>query len=258
MIKIVAAVLVALAGFLPYAVGASERLTIFAAASMKDAMDRVVPAFTAESGVEAVVSLAASSVLARQIEAGAPADVYVSADVEWMDWLAERGLVREASVKTVAGNALVIVSSAAADGGVADILAHGRVAMGDPSHVPAGRYARAALSHLGLWETVRERAVFAENVRVALELARRGEAAAAIVYVSDAQAVGLSPRYTFPPESHPPILYPAAATAKAKPGAEAFLDFLAGDTGQAIFRDLGFARPATMGADGPENRTGGR
>ncbi|WP_246248992.1 molybdate ABC transporter substrate-binding protein [Chelativorans alearense] len=251
MIKVVAAVLVALAGFLPPAAGASERLTIFAAASMKDAMDRVVPAFTAESGIEAVVSLAASSVLARQIEAGAPADVYVSADIAWMDWLTERGLVREASVETVAGNALAIVSSeAAADSRPDALLARGRIAMGDPSHVPAGRYARAALSHLGLWETVRERAVYAENVRVALELARRGEAAAAIVYASDAEAAGLPPLYTFPPESHPPILYPAAATVKAKPQAEAFLDFLAGDKGQAIFRALGFARPDAMTAGG--------
>ncbi|MFC6489137.1 molybdate ABC transporter substrate-binding protein [Nitratireductor sp. GCM10026969] len=245
MSKILTIVLFVLAGCLPLSAAAAESLTIFAAASMKDAMDRAAPAFEAESGVEVVVSLAASSVLARQIEAGAPADVYISADQEWMDWLSERELVRPDGIRTVAANALVIASSADAGQTArdpADLLGRERFAMGDPSHVPAGRYAKAALEGLGLWEAVREHAVYAENVRVALELARRGEVRAAIVYGSDEKAVeGLLRAYTFPPESHPPILYPAAATPEAGPEAQAFIDFLAGPAGQEIFRDLGFA-----------------
>lgn len=245
MYKTVLAVLSAIVILAPAPSEAAERITVFAAASLKELMDSVVPAFEAEAGIETVVSLAASSVLARQIEAGAPADIYVSADREWMDWLAERGLVQGESRRTVAGNELVI--AAASTPGSAEpsvILAEGRFAMGDPSHVPAGRYAKAALSSLGIWERVQSRAVFGENVRVALELARRGEVKAAIVYRSDQIAAeGLSRLYTFPPESHPPIAYLAATTAQARAGAEAFLEFLSSDTGQAVFRELGFAPP---------------
>ena len=116
--------------------------------------------------------------------------------------------------------------------------------MGDPTHVPAGRYANAALSSLGLWEKVREHAVFGENVRVALELARRGEVGAAIVYGSDLHAVeGLRSVYVFPADGHEPIVYPAATTKKAQPEADAFIDFLSGDKGQAILKEMGFAPP---------------
>ena len=225
---------------------AGERITIFAAASLKEVMDQAAADFEAGSGTEAVVSLAASSVLARQIEAGAPADVYISADREWMDWLSERGAIAEDARRTVAGNALVIAGASPvpdrADPGT--ILGEGRFAMGDPSHVPAGRYARSALEHFGLWETVEDRAVFGENVRVALELAGRGEVVAAIVYASDLQpAEGLSLLYTFPPGSHPPIIYQAATTARAQPAARAFLNFLSGKVGQEIFRERGFTSP---------------
>lgn len=244
--KILAVILVVFAALTGRPAAASEPLTVFSAASMKEAIERAAAAFEAEMGVETVVSLAASSVLARQIAAGAPADVFISADREWMDWLAERELLRKETVTTVAANALVIVSSEPADGTAdpAALLARGRFAMGDPGHVPAGRYAKAALEALGLWETVKTQAVFAENVRVALELARRGEVAAAIVYASDEEvAEGLVRLYTFPAESHPPILYPAAATKGAAPQAEAFLAFLSGASGRAIFRELGFASP---------------
>lgn len=218
---------------------------MFAAASMREAMEQAAAAFEAESGVETVVSLAASSVLARQIAAGAPADIFISANLAWTDWLEERGFIRAESRRNVAGNDLVIAAGGPmpriADAGV--LLGRGRFAMGDPGHVPAGAYAKAALESLGLWEALKGRAVFGENARVALELARRGEVTAAIVYGSDQKAVegDLARLYTFPPDSHPPIVYPAAATGNAAPAADAFLAFLSGPQGQAIFRGLGFA-----------------
>ena len=247
MSRTLLAFFLAVAAFLPGAAIAQERITVFAAASLKEVMDRASAAFKAESGTEVVVSLASSSVLARQIDAGAPADIFISADQEWMDWVAERNLIRNDSRRLVAGNDLVMVSAQAASAGAKPdaILSEGRFAMGDPSHVPAGIYAKAALTSLGLWEKVKDHAVFGENVRVALELAQRGEVNAAIVYGSDQLAAKELPRvYTFPAGSHPPIVYPAAATAKAKPAADAFLDFLSGEEGQKIFRDRGFAPPA--------------
>jgi len=232
--------------FLPGAAIAQERITVFAAASLKEVMDLAGAAYKAESGTEVVVSLASSSVLARQIEAGAPADIFISADQEWMDWVAERNLIRNDSRRLISGNELVIVSAQPAPAGAGpEELLSGRFAMGDPTHVPAGTYAKAALTSLGLWDKVQDRAVFGENVRVALELAQRGEVSAAIVYGSDQLAAKeLARVYTFPADSHPPVVYPAAAVVKAKPKADAFLDFLSGEEGQKIFRDLGFAPPA--------------
>ncbi|WP_309085143.1 molybdate ABC transporter substrate-binding protein [Chelativorans sp.] len=243
MPRILFALFLALAASFPGALRAQERVTVFAAASLKEAMDRAGAAFRKRTDIAVVVSLAASSALARQIEAGAPADLFISADQEWLDWLAERDLTRKESRRLVAANDLVIAArtSEAAEPGA--ILGQGRFAMGDPTHVPAGRYAQAALTTLGLWEAVKDRAVFGENVRVALELAERGEVAAAIVYGTDQRAAGLFRVYTFAAESHPPIVYPAALTAKAGPAAEAFLDFLLGEAGQKIFRELGFAPP---------------
>jgi len=246
LLKIFFAFALALTAFLPRNAVAQESITVFAAASLKEAMDRASAAFKEKSGADIAVSLASSSVLARQIEAGAPADIFISADQEWMDWVAARDLIRNESRRLVAGNELVIVAAKpVADGtGPDQILSQGRFAMGDPTHVPAGLYAKAALTSLGLWDEVEDNAVFGENVRVALELARRGEVNAAIVYGSDQLAARELLRiYTFPAESHPPVVYPAAATTNAKPEAEAFLDFLSGDEGQKIFRDLGFAQP---------------
>jgi len=246
--RILVGLFLVLVALLPEKALAQERITVFAAASLKEVMDRASAAFKEESGTEVVVSLASSSVLARQIEAGAPADIFISADQQWMDWAAQRNLIRDESRRVVAGNELVIVGAEPAPAGTGPdiILSTARFAMGDPTHVPAGIYAKAALTSLGLWNKVRERAVFGENVRVALELAERGEVSAAIVYASDQLAAKeLARIYTFPAESHPPIIYPAAATAKAKPEADAFLDFLAGENGRKIFRDLGFAPPAS-------------
>ncbi|WP_367718091.1 molybdate ABC transporter substrate-binding protein [Nitratireductor sp. GISD-1A_MAKvit] len=221
----------------------AEKLTVFAAASMKDAIERAAGEYQAAGGDEVVVSFASSSVLARQIEAGAPADVYISANTDWMAYLVERDLVRTESETIIAGNNLVI---AAAEGTEPmespDTLLNERFAMGDPSHVPAGKYARTALEKLDLWKDVEKNAVFGENVRVALELASRGEVKAAIVYGSDQKAAGdLVRAYVFPAKSHAPILYPAAATKDGAESAEAFLAFLKSEAGRTIFTDLGFS-----------------
>lgn len=223
---------------------AQEQITVFAAASMKDALEEAARSYEAENGVKVVLSLAASSVLAKQIEADAPADVFVSADLAWMDWLAERHLIATATRRNLASNRLVI----AAPAGSAPVkessrlLAAGRFAMGDPEHVPAGKYAKAALEKLGLWDQVRSNAVFAENVRVALEFVRRGEVGAAIVYGSDRNAAPeLAEAYQFPADSHPLIVYPAAVTADGDQAAAGFLDYLASQRGQAIFARFGFA-----------------
>lgn len=222
---------------------AAEKLTVFAAASMKDAIERAAGEYQAAGGDEVVVSFASSSVLARQIEAGAPADVYISANTDWMAYLVERDLVRADSETIIAGNNLVIAAAEGAEPADSpDALLDERFAMGDPSHVPAGKYARTALENLDLWKDVEKNAVFGENVRVALELASRGEVKAAIVYGSDQKAAGdLVRAYVFPADSHAPILYPAAATKDGAESAEAFLAFLKSEAGRAIFTDLGFS-----------------
>ena len=227
---------------------AEDALTVFAAASVKDAMDRAAAAFETETGVATVVSFASSSVLARQIEAGAPPDIFISANKAWMGWLEERELIRGDDRRNIAANDLVIaarVEGEAREEAPDDLLAKGRFAMGDPSHVPAGIYAKQALESLDLWKEVSGNAVFGENVRVALELAARGEVAAAIVYGSDQKLVEgeLARVYTFPAGSYDPIVYPAAPTVDASPMAAAFLDFLSGPAGQEIFAKLGFSSP---------------
>ncbi|MFC5585236.1 molybdate ABC transporter substrate-binding protein [Nitratireductor kimnyeongensis] len=222
----------------------AEKLTVFAAASMKDAIERAASEYQTSGGNEVVVSFASSSVLARQIEAGAPADVFISANIDWMAYLVERDLVRTDSETIIAGNNLVIAGPAGTEPVEnPSAMLNGRFAMGDPTHVPAGKYARTALENLGLWKNVEKNAVFGENVRVALELASRGEVKAVIVYGSDQKAAGeLVRAYVFPADSHAPILYPAAATRDGAESAETFLAFLKSEAGRAIFTDLGFSK----------------
>lgn len=229
--------------------GAQTRpLTVFAAASLKEALDEVAVAY-ASGRARPVVSYAGSNQLARQIEQGAPADVFLSADEDWMDYLASRNLIRPGSRRALLGNALVLIGPAGAPtidiGRATDLsglLKGGRLAVPDMAAVPAGRYAKAALESLGLLGQVKDRIVGVENVRVALALVARGEAPFGIVYATDAAAEPkVSVAGTFPPDSHPAISYPAAIMASSThPDASAFLEFLGGETASRIFRARGF------------------
>lgn len=227
---------------------AAAEITVFAAASLKTAMDRLAPLYEAETGDTAVVALAGSSALARQIQRGAPADVFVSANAAWMDVLEAEGRIVPGSRRDLLGNRLVLVATgAAAPLDLADLpraLGQGRLAMALHQAVPAGIYGRAALETLGLWDELAPRVAQADNVRAALALVAAGAAPYGIVYATDAAA---EPRVsvvaTFPAASLPPIVYPAALVAGADPAAAAFLDWLEGPEAGAVFADLGFAAP---------------
>jgi molybdate transport system substrate-binding protein len=224
-------------------------LLVFGAASMTTVLDELGKAWTARSGVPVKFSFAASSVLARQIEAGGAAGVFVSADQEWMDYLATRKFLDERTRRNLVGNRLVLI--APADSGVrldikpgfglAAALGDGRLSMADPDTVPAGRYARAALTSLGVWSSVSEKLVRADNVRTALNYVARGEAPLGIVYATDAQ-IDKNVRIVggFPDTSHEPITYPAAATAQSGPEAAAFLAFLSSAEAAAVWKKYGF------------------
>jgi molybdate transport system substrate-binding protein len=228
----------------------TQELLVFAAASLQDALDAVIEAYQAQGGGEVTASYASSSTLARQIEQGAPADIYISANPEWMDYLEERELIRAGSRADLLGNELVLVASPdsattleiAPGFDLLGALRGGHLAMGDPDHVPAGIYGRAALESLGVWQAVAPRVARADNVRAALTLVARGEAPLGIVYRSDAVAddavevVG-----TFPTDSHPPIIYPVAIVAdSAHPDAAAFYGLLSSDEAATIFERFGF------------------
>lgn len=225
-------------------------VTVFAAASLKNALDDIGAAWKTETGKEAAISYAASSTLAKQIEQGAPADVFISADVPWMDYLAERGLVKKDTVVKLLGNRLVLVAPAES-GAALDIkpgfdllgaLGDGRLAMGQVDSVPAGKYGKEALTALGVWDAVSGHVAQADNVRAALALVSTREAPLGIVYETDANAdknvkiVGV-----FPEDSHAPIIYPAAITTDAKSSDAAdFMAFLATETAAKLFEAQGF------------------
>lgn len=230
-------------------------VTVFAAASLKNALDEVGKAYTARNGTAVRFSYAASSAIARQIEQGAPADVFISADADWMTWLAGRRLIVVATRRDVLTNHLALIAPAAspvklriAKGfPIAGALGSGRLAMAGPD-VPAGKYGRAALAALGVWDQVRDKVASADNVRAALAFVARGETPLGIVYDTDAKVepkvriVGL-----FPDALHAPIVYPAALVAASRnPAAGGFLGYLQGPEAAAIFRKYGFvvlARP---------------
>ncbi len=223
---------------------AGDGVTVFAAASMKDAIEHAGAMFEGSTGIPIKVVPASSSVLAKQVVAGAPADLYISANTDWMDWVGDRGAIDKNTRADIASNALIIAVSGSQTSTPATLLEAGRFAMGDPGHVPAGIYAKQALEHLGLWNKVRPNAVFGENARVALELVSRGEVGAAIVYRSDlAVAPDLAAAYTFDPSAHDRVLYPAALTTRGGKAAADFLEFLRGAQGQKILRDAGFFPP---------------
>lgn len=238
------------ATLLPGQRAVAQDTLVFAAASLKEALDEVADAYIRKTGRQISVSYAGSSALARQIEAGAPADLFISADVDWMDYLQERSAIREETRGDLLGNRLVLV--APADGGTAPAIApgfdlvralgNGRLAMAQPESVPAGKYGKAALQALGVWDRVDDRIAAAENVRAALALVSRGEAPFGIVYGTDAQAdPGVRIVGTFPDDTHPPIIYPVAAVAgENDAGADAFLAFMRSDEAAVLFEKRGF------------------
>lgn len=232
---------------------AQERTIVFAAASLQTALEEIVGDFTAATGMTVTVSYAGTSTLVRQIEEGAPAGVFISADAAWMDYAVDRGLVRPDSRVDLLGNRLVLIAPAAStvalmlgrDPILPALGADGRLAMADVEAVPAGRYGRAALAALGEWDALASRVVEAENVRAALQFVALGEAPLGIVYRSDAHA---EPRVrvvdTFPEDVHPPIVYPAAITASsADPVAAAFLAYLQAEAAAVVFERHGFLLP---------------
>jgi len=230
-------------------IAAADTVTVFAAASLKDALDENVRAYQAKSGDRIVVSYAASSALAKQIESGAPADLFISADRDWMDYLEQRRLIKTDTRRSLLRNRLVLIALAdskvfvniAPGFPLAMLLANGRLAIANPDAVPAGKYAKASLEALGVWIDVQSKVAAAENVRAALVLVSRGEAPFGIVYKTDAAAdskvrvVGV-----FPENTHPPIIYPIAVTAAGKPAAGIFLKWLDEPDAKAIFEKHGF------------------
>ncbi len=250
MVRFFAVVFYALA-IASCAVQAGERTLVFAAASMKDAVEAVAKAYENDTGHAVSVAIASTGTLARQIEAGAPADVIVAANPQWMNYLQDRRLIDAASRVNLAGNALVIVTgkgTAFETTDLAERLSKQRFAMGDPGHVPAGIYARRALEHLGIWDKVRVNAAFGENVRVALARAARGEVDYAIIYASDARMNNdVSVAYRFNATAHPPIAYTAALTQNAGADATLFLDYMTQAAKRGFFTQYGFLGPMPDG-----------
>jgi len=228
-----------------------KSITVFAAASMKNALDDVDAAFARQSGIRVVASFDASSALMKQIEGGAPADVFVSADLKWMDYGAQKKLIKDNTRVNLLGNTLVLIApknskiehAAIAPGfDLAKLAGGGRIATGDVTAVPVGIYAKAALEKLGVWSSVEPKMAITANVRAALVLVARGEAPLGIVYSTDAKVEpGVKVVGVFPEDSHDPIVYPVAATASAKPEATAYLAFLRSQAAKAIFETYGFA-----------------
>ena len=228
-------------------------LTVFAAASLKDAMDEAGAAWQRRSGQVVRTAYAGSSALARQIEQGAPADVFISADQDWMDWLQQRRLIDARSRHDLLGNTLVLVAPARSNTqplrlskgtDLRQLLGrNGRIVLALTSSVPAGKYAKTAFESLGMWTALQSRTAEADNVRAALLLVSRGEAPLGVVYASDAKAdPGVHVLATFPADTHPRIVYPVARVAASRnPQATAFVHWLQSADADAIFRKHGFS-----------------
>jgi molybdate transport system substrate-binding protein len=236
----------------PYAAKAQDQsITVFAAASMKNALDDVDAAYTKQSGVKVVASYDASFALMKQIEAGAPADVFVSADLKWMDYGSEKKLIKDDTRVNLLGNVLVLIAAKdakidhvdiAPGFDLAKLAGDGRIATGDVKAVPVGLYAKAALEKLGVWSAVEPKMAMTANVRAALVLVARGEAPLGIVYSTDAKVEpGVKVVGVFPESSHDPIIYPVAATVNAKAEAAQYLAFLRSAAAKSIFEAYGFA-----------------
>jgi molybdate transport system substrate-binding protein len=246
---VVATALTSTAGAAP-AAAQSRDVLVFAAASLKNALDQVAADWQRETGKKVVISYAASNTLIKQIEQGAPAEIFVSADLDWMDYGQQKNLIKPDSRSNLLGNRLVLIapkdSTATANlqpgVDIAALLKGGRLAMGNVDAVPAGKYAKASLEKLGAWDGVKDKIAQTDNVRAALLLVSRGEAPLGIVYQTDAAAdpsvriVG-----TFPENTHPPIIYPIALTKdSANADAQAFLNYIRSSATRATFERQGF------------------
>jgi molybdate transport system substrate-binding protein len=245
-----AALFLAVAGTLPAPAADQPKTVVFAAASMKTALDAVIAKWSAATGKQATVSYASSGALAKQIEQAAPADIFISADLAWMDYLQERKLIQDASRDTLLGNALVLVAptdkakpfTLAKGADLAGAAGEGRIAVCTVTSCPAGKYAKEALGNLGMWATVEPKLAQADNVRAALALVAQSEVPFGIVYATDAKA---EPKVkvvaTFPEDSHKPVAYPVALTAASKnPDSASLLTYLRSPEAKAIFEGQGF------------------
>ncbi len=233
------------------AMAQEKSLIVFAAASLKNVVDDINADFSRRTGIKMAASYAATSALMKQIEEGAPADVFASADLEWMNYGLQHKLVKDDTRVNLLGNRLVLIAPAdskidnvviAQGFDLATLAGNGKIATGDVRAVPAGKYAKAALEKLGAWQAAESKFAMVDNVRVALTLVARGEAAFGIVYETDAK---IEPKVKivgrFPENSHPPIVYPVAATIKAKPEAVQYLQFLRTQAARTIFEKYGFS-----------------
>ena len=239
----------------PCAAARAADVTVFAAASLKDVLSSIGKSWEAETGKTVALSFAASSALAKQIEQGAPADLFVSADLKWMDYLQQKGLIDEATRENLVGNAVVLIAPEASSTALsigpnfplAEALGDGRLAMGNVAAVPAGIYGKEALQSLGVWDSVKDKLAEADNVRAALLLVSRGEAPLGIVYATDAKAdPGVRVVGSFPEGSHSPVIYPAALLKDSKAtDARAFLDYLSSPKATEALSQAGFTPLAT-------------
>jgi molybdate transport system substrate-binding protein len=240
------------------ALAQDRSLTVFAAASMKNALDDIDAAYSAKTGVKIVASYAASSALAKQIEAGAPADVFVSADTDWMDYAIAKKAIKEPTRVNLLGNSIVLIApkdsevdkvSIGHGFDLGKLAGDGKIATGDVKSVPVGKYARAALEKLGAWAAAEPKFAMADSVRAALTLVARDEAALGIVYATDARVEpGVKIVGTFPADSHPAIIYPVAATTAARAETADYLAFLRSSVAKTILEKYGFTfliNPAT-------------
>jgi molybdate transport system substrate-binding protein len=228
----------------------NKSLVVFAAASMKNALDDVDAAYSAKTGIKIAASYAASSTLARQIEQGAPADIFLSADTDWMDYAIARKNVNQSTRVNLLGNSIVLIAPKDSKIGnasikqgfdLAKLAGDGKIATGDVKAVPVGKYAQAALEKLGAWQAAEPKFAMAESVRAALALVARSEAVLGIVYSTDAKVEpGVKIVGTFPADSHPPIIYPVAATSTASAEAADYLAFLRSSAAKSIFERYGF------------------
>ena len=234
----------------PSAFAQQKTVTVFAAASMKNALDDINAGFTKSTGVKVVASYAASSALMKQIEEGAPADVFASADLDWMDYGSRKKVIKDDTRINLVGNRLVLIApkNSKLDNvtigpgfNLAQLAGDGRIVTADVRAVPVGKYAKAALEKLGSWDAASSKFAMTENVRAALTLVAREEAPLGIVYATDAKVEpNVKVIGVFPADSHPPIVYPVAATATAKPEAIAYLSYLRSAAAKAVFEQYGF------------------